>query len=607
MGGRTAGDGYQGSAQEDTQPRRAQASRRAAPPTRPVRRPAYGERGSRLRRAIIAATLTGLALSLLFGALFVFVPNGLPGLGATTPKAAPTSQRISIAVAGGSSATASNTPNAIARENALPGTTAWMLPNAQAATIEIQGYASAEYIAPGQTLTFYVSTQRAGDPYSVDVYRIGWYGGAGGRLMSSLRETGQAQGYFDWDHETMIACSSCLSDPMTHLMDANWQPSFSLPISQNWVTGLYVAKLTTPGGKQAYVHFTVTGSPNAAYLVTMPDMTTAAYNDWGGYSLYHGPDQRLATRAFKVSFNRPALGWRFGNGAGFTQVLDAIRWFERNGYDISYTSNVEISEHPEVLNTHRAFISAGHDEYWTLTARNAVQRARDAGIGLAFLGANAAYWNVRLAPDSHGRADRTVVCYKDALLDPLYGKNNADVTVEWRQPPLNRPENALVGVMYAGWTLPPKAWSWRPTADDSLGLMDGTGLKPGASYGCNVVGYEWDRVYNNGASPPALHVLAISPTVAEEGYASESESAYYVASSGAFVFASGSIYFSYALDDLHVWDIVHLPAYDPCLTTNRSAGIPGIQILMAHVMRELLLNHHPLPPRREAGAWIRAL
>lgn len=581
-------DGYD---QPDTLPRLAV--------TRPARPPKQRERGGGLRRALIAATLTGLTLLLLFGVVFALISTGL--LVVPFRRAHANSVAIHQLAPTATRPPAPYDPrNAIVRENALPGTRAWILPNGQAATVEIQGYAGAEYIASGQTITFYISTQRAGVPYTVDVYRIGWYGGAGGRLMTSLHETGQAQGYFDWERETMVACASCISDPTTHLLDANWAPSFSLTIPQSWVTGLYVAKLTVPNGKQAYVHFTVTGSPYASYLATMPDLTTEAYNDWGGYSLYHGPDQLLGSRAYKVSFNRPALGWRFGDGAGFTQVLDAIRWFERNGYDMSYTSNLEVSEHPSIVSDHRAFISLGHDEYWSLTMRNTVQHARDTGVGLAFLGANAAYWNVRLEPDSHGRADRTVVCYKDAQLDPLYGKDNQDVTVEWRQPPLSRPENALVGVMYDGWVLPPTAWPWYPTGDTSLGLMRGSGLRAGVGYGCNVVGYEWDRVFNNGASPPGLRVLEISPTVSQEGYVSESESTYYVARSGAFVFASGSIYFSYALDSLHIWDIIHMPAYDPCLMTSRSAAIPGLQILMAHVMRELLINHHPLPHDRVA-------
>jgi hypothetical protein len=296
-----------------------------------------------------------------------------------------------------------------------------------------------------------------------------------------------------------------------------------------------------------------------------------------------------------VSLNRPALGWRFAYGAGLSTVLDAIRWFERNGYDMSYTSNLEISEHPDVLFSHHAYLSLGHDEYWTLTMRDTVEKARDSGIGLAFLGANAAYWNVRLEPDSHGHPDRILVCYKSALLDPLYGKDNAHVTVEWRQPPLLRPENALVGEMYVEWNYPPHGFTWYPSyapSSDPLGLMSGTGIRSGVGYGCNVVGYEWDQVVDNGAAPPGLHILAASPTITSTGYPGHSNTVYYIAKSGAFVFASGSIYFAYALDNLLLWDIPNAATYyDPCLSSHRSAAIPGIQSLMAHVMFQLPIDH----------------
>jgi hypothetical protein len=473
----------------------------------------------------------------------------------------------------------------------LRGTTAWQIPSGRAATTEIQGYASDYYVSPRHTITFYISTQRPQDSYTVDIYRIGWYGGAGGRLMATMKETGQAQGYYDMSNTVLVDCRSCSIDYATHLIDANWRPSFVLAIPSAWVTGLYVAKLTTSEGRAAYVHFTVTGNVSAPYLATMPDLTGVAYNDWGGYSLYHGPDQQLATRAFMVSMNRPALGWRYD----LSPVLDAIRWFEHNGYNMSYTSNLEISEHPDILFTHRAYLSMGHDEYWTLTMRNDVEHARDSGLGLVFLGANAVNWNIRLEPDSRGDTDRIVVCYKSAPLDPLYGKDNANVTVEWREAPLLRPENALIGEMYVSWTYPPKGWPWYPsyvTGADPLGLMTGTGLRSGVSYGCNVVGYEWDQVNNNGASPPGLHVLAISPTITAKGYYSSSDTVYYIAKSGALVFATGSIYFAYALDNLHIWDVPNVPPYNTCLTTNRSAAIPGIQTLMANVMFELTINHH---------------
>lgn len=498
--------------------------------------------------------------------------------------------------------------NAIQKENALPGSSGWIIPDSQVATTQIQGYVSAESAAPMQTLTFYVSTQKPNDPYTVAFYRLGWYNGAGGRLMSALTETGQAQGYYDWNTTKLTNCVTCLMDHTTHLLDANWKPSFQFTIPADWTTGLYLVKLTSSANMQAYTHFTVTGDAHSAYVAEIPDITVVAYNDWGGYSLYHGPDKRLATRAYKVSLNRPSRGRQFGAGAGISTVIDAIRWMERNGYDLSYVSSVDINDHPDLLLTHRAFLALGHDEYWSLAMRNGVERARDAGIGLAFFGANAAYWNIRFERDHAGVPDRTIVCYKSASLDPLYGVDNANVTVEWRQAPLDRPENALVGVMYADWTYPPMGWKWTMTSNAASPLLAGSGLRPGASYGCNLVGYEFDHVYYNGDTPPGLHVLGDSYALGIDAGANHSQTTYYVARSGALVFASGSIYWAYALDGLKFWDVPRLPpGFMPCLSSSASAPVPGIQRLMANVMAELVINQHTAhAPRHVRWRPIRA-
>src|SRR6266571_545189 len=84
------------------------------------------------------------------------------------------------------SPTAPVSTNVIERENALHGTIGWEIPRGSAATTQIQAYASATSVSPGQKLTFYVSTQVDGTLYSLGVYRLGWYGGMGGRLKFLL-------------------------------------------------------------------------------------------------------------------------------------------------------------------------------------------------------------------------------------------------------------------------------------------------------------------------------------------------------------------------------------------------------------------------------------
>src|SRR6476661_3929325 len=73
--------------------------------------------------------------------------------------------------------------NAIAAENALQGTTRWDLTPPSRPAIE--GYASEASVAPGDTIHLHVRAPAA-DRYRVLVYRLGWYGGDGGRLVTCI-------------------------------------------------------------------------------------------------------------------------------------------------------------------------------------------------------------------------------------------------------------------------------------------------------------------------------------------------------------------------------------------------------------------------------------
>lgn len=488
--------------------------------------------------------------------------------------------------------TAIPTSNAIVRENALPGTSDWQIPGGEGATTQIQAYASATSVSPGQALSFYVSTQVEGTSYSIGIFRLGWYKGQGGRLMlSQANSVGHAQGYYDASDHHLVGCNSCRVDKQTGLVEGNWLPSYTLTVPSDWITGVYLAKFVDANGMQTYVPFDVRGNAHSAYVAITSDTTYAAYNDWGGYSLYRAFGSReIDNRGVKVSFDRP---YTQGNGSGF--VLDfeanAIRWLERQGYDLSYISSVDLHEDPAQLLQHRAYLSLGHDEYWTKEMRYGVERARDAGVGLAFLGADAAYWQIRFEPDSAGIPNRTIVCYKvltgnhDLARDPLYGKDNTRVTAQWRDPVLNRPENALIGIMYSSLTDSQQRlgfpWQVNPLAKSPL--LDGTGLQPGQQYGCDLVGYEWDRIFNNGATPPGLQVLGVSQTMSKYNTADFSNTTYYIAPSGAMVFATGSIYWTTVLDSYRF--------FTDQMCAGQNPVVLGVQKLMANVMDALVIDH----------------
>lgn len=487
------------------------------------------------------------------------------------------------------------TGNTIVRENAQQGSSGWKIPPGRYASTQLQAYASATSVSPGENLTFSVSTQQDGMQYWLDIYRLGWYGGSGGRLMlSAAAQVGRAQGYYDAKAHKLVNCTSCKVDLKTRLVEANWQSSYTLAVPTAWTTGIYLAKFTDTYGMQTYVPFDVLGNLSSDYVVVTPDTTYEAYNDWGGSSLYDINDV-LSTeadnpmpRAVKVSFDRP-----YTEEGGSSQVLvfeaDAIHWMERQGYDLSYISNLDLNRNPAQLLRHKAYISLGHDEYWTKAMRDGVEYARDHGVGLAFLGANAAYWQMRLEPDSRGVPYRTVVCYKvstsdhNLARDPAYPKDIAHLTARWRDPVLGRPENSLIGVMYSDLTHKQSGFPWRVNADLTSFLLRGTGLMAGQQYGCGLVGYEWDHLFANSAIPKGLHVLATSRVMNDGGIPDQSNTAYYIAPSGAMVFATGSIYWTSALDAYRL----HMDK----LCIGQETVIPGMQKLMANVMEALVVPH----------------
>jgi hypothetical protein len=147
----------------------------------------------------------------------------------------------------------------------------------------------------------------------------------------------------------------------------------------------------------------------------------------------------------------------------------------------------------------------------------------------------------------------------------------------------------MIGIMYSDYnnTLRGRAWQFDPqTANVSLlhaGLLQGTGLQAGQSFDSGLVGYEWDRVFNNGHTPTGLQILGTSEVLSVEGIHDSSNTTYYIAPSGALVFATGSIYWTAALDGYR---------YDRTLYETKDAKtIPEIQQLMKNIMDALIKNY----------------
>jgi hypothetical protein len=446
---------------------------------------------------------------------------------------------------------AAPTPDSsIAGENTRPGTTSWQITNPAVAG-EIAGYANSTSYNRGDTVDLHISTRTPGQRHEIAVYRMGWYGGTGARLVKVISDlTGQAQGYWS-PGESLHACARCKLDAKTGLLDANWEISYRLKLDKSWPSGAYIAKLQDVDGKQAYIPFVVRDdSRHADVLVQLSVNTWQAYNAWGDRSLYGAFNDRRVwvtnqPRAQKVSFNRPydplESGMAgFGAGQFFFWEYNFVRWAESQGYDMTYATDVDLHARKGLLKQRRGFVSLGHDEYWSWQQRDQVEAARDAGVGVAFFGGNNVYWQVRFEPDERGVANRTLVCYKDASLDPAAKSDPKRTTVLWSKEPVNRPEVTLTGTIYGGMAAPPRQ-PW-VVADTGSWVYAGSGLKQGDSVP-GLLGYEYDRLGSPAAQPKGLQVLALSAR-------NTAASTVYVAPSGAPVFNAGTIQWPWGLDDL---------------------------------------------------------
>jgi hypothetical protein len=417
-------------------------------------------------------------------------------------------------------------------ENAKPGTLDWKLSNPAFTGGVIEGYASLTSVNRGGQIRLYVNT--AEPTYTMDVFRMGYYGGLGARRMAStISRQGRVQ---------VIPPP----DAVTGLVECNWADPYVLNIphsadSTDWMSGIYLVKLTAGvSGKQQYIIFAVRDDTRFSDLIMAQTVNTyQAYNPWGGKSLYGTLAKRddTANKATKVSFNRPYYG-ETTNGAGDFLYWEypILNWLESQGYDVSYATNVDVDRDANLLLSHKAFLSVGHDEYWSWNMRDHVEGARDRGVSLGFFSGNVSYWQVRYESSlASGDPSRTLVGYKELWMqDPL--EPTKLTTDRWRSTEVNRSEDAMVGVRYITQARPALV-----IEDASHWVFSGTGLHDGDRVtnhdGTTFLGYEVDAM--GPTSPANAQRLAHSPATAANAYFSDMTT--YRAPSGATVFATGSI------------------------------------------------------------------
>jgi len=280
----------------------------------------------------------------------------------------------------------------VACENQLPGTpqSVWDVTNP---STTIQGFADPFSVNIGNPISFKIESPASS--YAIDIYRMGYYGGDGARLVTSLTP----------DISVSQSQPTCSTNTVTGLVDCgNWGVSATWNVPASAVSGVYFARIYrtdgTTGANQ--IPFVVTNNASHSDIVFMTsDETWQAYNDWGGYSLYTGNATGSPWccsgldpgRAVQVSYNRP-FATRSDTPGGqdffFSTEFPMVQFLEKNGYDVSYVSQIDVAQPgaATMLEQHKVFMNAGHSEYWDAGDRANVTAARDAGVNLAFFAGN---------------------------------------------------------------------------------------------------------------------------------------------------------------------------------------------------------------------------
>ncbi len=439
-----------------------------------------------------------------------------------------------------------STENLIVAENQREGARDWQLTrvrldNQQFRSPWIEGYCSKQSLKAGEVLDVMVSTNPVRD-FKLEFFRMGYYAGRGARLMKTIeRVSGVTQ------PEPVVGPKN--------LHECKWTPSYRLTVPADWVSGVYLGRMTTiPSGNepywQSYVIFIVTDDRPADVLFQCSDNTWQAYNTWpNNFSVYTHPKGGQGPWA-DVSFDRP-----YGREAQFTSVVNdpltvgsgeflpyefpMVYWLEQHGYNVAYCSNSDLVTPDRGLKC-RSFISIGHDEYWDLRQFRSVEAMRDQGVNLLFLSGNSVCWVTPLQNSTDGRPAR--IMFRGG---PYGAENDYAVQREREHGPFPHrgpDEGLLMGVR----NVEPVngGGDWIVTQADHW-LFAGTDMENGDAVP-GLIGWEY---HGQPAEIPGLQIVAAG-TAWQGGVNPQQWTAtIYPGPAGNFVFNASTIFWAQALSN----------------------------------------------------------
>lgn len=462
--------------------------------------------------------------------------------------------------------TAGTAPS-VGAENVAAGSRAWREGDRDTRADGIDVYVSDQDPRPGATERVYVRSRAP--RVRIRLFRIGWYGGSGGRLMATSGPLPVARQ------------PSCTHISESGLTECDWHPTLRFALPTSLPSGVYVVNVLAGSRRQRDAIFVLRSAAPSRLVVHIPTATWEAYNDWGGDSLYPGGRRvgaTATTQGVEVSFDRP-YSTTTGAGQFFFREAAMVRFLERYGYPVAYVGS---GDDPALAGT-RGAIDIGHSEYWSARERAAFAAALGSGTSLAFFSSDTLAWRVAYEPagpasSEAGAEGHRIAAGKEFARAGAFPDGGASLT-----------GSAYVGCITPRATSVPRAsyryYDWAPNpAHAPAWLFAGTGLSPATPI-AGMLGYELDEridaspagtvVVGGGSAPCSLARSAGPP--APLGSVNRADTTLYATRAGAFVFATGTL----------GWGFAVAPLADPSADVRRAPS-PGLVRMTRNVVDRML-------------------
>jgi hypothetical protein len=275
----------------------------------------------------------------------------------------------------------------------------------------------------------------------------------------------------------VLTAHGLIGEPQTrpraaYRLGAGWPVTWRCVTDSSWEPGLYGLRVTDPAGWAMTVPLVVRPTTARARLLVLASTNTwAAYNEWGGASLYkwrkdHALGRDHADRLTRLRPN-PAADPERGEGHLAPGLVELVRWLEGAGYEHDLATDEDAHADPRLFERYRCVMTDAHAEYWTVAMRRGLERFLASGGALAYLSGNGMYWKTRATEDGI-----EVVEPSGVFADGETGGSWAD---------LGAPESELTGVAYT--IRGSKTYAPYRVLRPDHWIFEGTGVVAGDTFG----------------------------------------------------------------------------------------------------------------------------